>query len=194
MSLRSIYTSQVASCFDPLPELPRKLDYFYQADSRYMDIWKGRAQDSCMGIVSDYLVHHQNNPIENVPENTSSEHSSPSGYSMTDRSFKKKPEPFVPYSQDELNTFVSALGGCIPFFGHLYNTPFNTMKHCWCPLCPRLKGWRNLNLLSFIKSNDICQHDENVARGNLIKHLRIKKDLKHILHELSLQFLRPNFI
>ena len=111
MSLRSIYTSQVASCFDPLPELPRNLDYLYQADSRHMDIWKVRAQECCMGTVSDYLDHHKKHTIENDSENASSEHSSPSGYSMTDRPFKKKKEPFVPYSQAELRTFVSALGG-----------------------------------------------------------------------------------
>ena len=95
----------------------------------------------------------------------------------------------MPYTQDQLRQFVSALGGCIPFFGHLYTTPFNIMKHCWCPLCPRLNGWRELNLLSFIKSNDICQHDDNVDRGNFIHHLKTKTDQKYILHELILVFL-----
>ena len=189
MSLRSIYISQVAACFDPIPELPRLIDYFYQADSKNMDHWKAHAQESCMRTVSLYLEHHKNHPNDNDSETGSSAHSSPSGYSLTDRSIKKKKVPFVPYTHEQLFQFVSALGGCIPFFGHLYTNPFNKMKHCWCPLCPRLKGWRELNRLTFIKSNDICEHDDNVARGNLISHLTTKTNQKNILHELARIFL-----
>ena len=90
MSLRSVYISQVAACFDPLPEIPRKLEYFYQADYRNMDRWKTRAQDCCMHTVSDYSDHHKNHTNENDSENGSSVHSSPSGYEMSDRPFKKR--------------------------------------------------------------------------------------------------------
>ena len=193
MSDSSNYKAEVAQCFSNPENVEKCNSCFFIGDTHNMDCWKATSVRACNNLIEMYLQHWENNKSKvqyaDVCDDEKSILSNEEEFYQCTKAPEKK-RRIVPYTKPELEQFVYALQSCIPLFGHLYHKNFNSLSQCcWCPCCPPLQGWRDVNHLSFIKISDICQYSLPSDRGNLIQHLNHYKQRKHILHELTHVFL-----